>query len=419
MGPSHNRSLGRTATWLLVFSSLGATAALAQEASPPSDEAAASSPDPDSVPLPPPDEKDVYNQFAKEVLKSERAGNADAVHPLAAKYPNDDVIVCQAGCAPGGEIVYKERKKPRVAETAEMVPTSSRPSANSNTLSCVAGCYTTPKAYKSVEKRNDLIAPAPAPQASAAPKPAATAAADAASPSSWATEVVRTDDEAAPSAAKPAVVAVAEVPPAAPVAPKVETKIAAVPAPAPAAAAVPADGDKPSAATAAVPAATPERPAAPVQPQIVAKAEPVASEQQQKDAAAAPISVASNDAEMNSAIAKARAGLEKFWTAMKAPGPGETGFSLKVAITENGETEHFWVSKIERDGDVIRGIINNKPSLVTSIRAGQPYEFKADRISDWLYMRNGKMVGNETMRPLLARMPAKQAEAYRALLETP
>mgnify|MGYP001254161510 CR=1 FL=1 len=68
---------------------------------------------------------------------------------------------------------------------------------------------------------------------------------------------------------------------------------------------------------------------------------------------------------------------------------------------------------------VLTGTINNKPALVKSVRTGQTYEFTEDRISDWLFMRKGKMVGNETMRPLLARMPTEEADAYRAMLETP
>ncbi len=122
---------------------------------------------------------------------------------------------------------------------------------------------------------------------------------------------------------------------------------------------------------------------------------------------------------MNSAIGKARASLSQFWAAMDKPADGETGFSLKVAISDKGQTEHFWLTKIERKGDKLSGKINNKPALVKSVRTGQVYEFTEDRISDWLFMRKGKMVGNQTMRPLLTRMPVEEAEAYRAMLETP
>jgi len=50
---------------------------------------------------------------------------------------------------------------------------------------------------------------------------------------------------------------------------------------------------------------------------------------------------------------------------------------------------------------------------------GQRIQIDPARISDWMYMRNRKIVGNETMRALLLRMPKRQADAFRTMLETP
>jgi uncharacterized protein YegJ (DUF2314 family) len=40
-------------------------------------------------------------------------------------------------------------------------------------------------------------------------------------------------------------------------------------------------------------------------------------------------------------------------------------------------------------------------------------------ISDWLYIRGGKMVGNRTLVPLLKTMPEKEAASYRKMLAEP
>jgi uncharacterized protein YegJ (DUF2314 family) len=139
-------------------------------------------------------------------------------------------------------------------------------------------------------------------------------------------------------------------------------------------------------------------------------------------AAADPvIAVPSEDAEMNAAIVKARASLPEFFKTFDNPGPGENGFSLKVRIPYGTGTsaEHFWLTDIERKGDKFAGTINGEPENAKQVQSGQRYEFGEQEISDWLFMRNGKMVGNETMRPLLERMPADEAERYRALYETP
>ncbi len=132
-----------------------------------------------------------------------------------------------------------------------------------------------------------------------------------------------------------------------------------------------------------------------------------------------PAVVSSKDPEMNAAIKKARASLDGFWAKLANPAAGETDFSLKVAIKDGKKVEHFWVIGVKRDGDKISGTINNEPELVKSVTFGEHYEFTEEVISDWLYRRNGKMVGNETMRPLLKRMPEDAAAPYWAMYETP
>ncbi|MDO9383076.1 MAG: DUF2314 domain-containing protein [Hyphomicrobiaceae bacterium] len=132
------------------------------------------------------------------------------------------------------------------------------------------------------------------------------------------------------------------------------------------------------------------------------------------------IRVPDDDAEMVAAIAKARATLPEFWREMEAPGPGVESFALKVAIPYGTDRhEHFWLTDVERRGDQISGIISNDPNNATHVAKGDRYEFTEADISDWLIRRDGKMVGNETMRPLLKRMPAEQAEQYRAMYANP
>lgn len=80
----------------------------------------------------------------------------DPPHPLAAAYPGKLVVVCEAGCPRhrGPEIVFMERIPTRRIATQGMVlPTSARlddtPLASSGVIECLAGCYDTPKFYKS------------------------------------------------------------------------------------------------------------------------------------------------------------------------------------------------------------------------------------------------------------------------------
>ena len=132
------------------------------------------------------------------------------------------------------------------------------------------------------------------------------------------------------------------------------------------------------------------------------------------------IKLPNQDAEMEEAKANARATLSHFWDKLAGPGTGEEGFALKVALPygENN-TEHIWSKDVERRNGKISVVINNVPRDVKTVRAGQRIEVADSQISDWMYLRNGKIVGNYTMRPLLKRMPPQDAARYRAMLLDP
>lgn len=131
------------------------------------------------------------------------------------------------------------------------------------------------------------------------------------------------------------------------------------------------------------------------------------------------IDVADDDPEMLAAIARARDTLPEFWQVLEKPEHGEFGFALKVKITDKKGTEHFWAIEIERHDGKIKGTINNDPDIVTTVKLGDRIEIKESDISDWLYVRDKKMFGNETIRPLLKKMPAQEAERYKKLMANP
>jgi uncharacterized protein YegJ (DUF2314 family) len=133
------------------------------------------------------------------------------------------------------------------------------------------------------------------------------------------------------------------------------------------------------------------------------------------------INVPSQDAEMAAAIAKARATLPVFWASYEAPKPSESGHSLKVRFpnARNGG-EHIWMMQVKRlPNGHYSGRFGNAPRDLPGKREGDLAEFTDADISDWMFMRNGKIVGVETIRPLLKSMPKADADALRARMETP
>jgi uncharacterized protein YegJ (DUF2314 family) len=138
-----------------------------------------------------------------------------------------------------------------------------------------------------------------------------------------------------------------------------------------------------------------------------------------KEGEDATIGVSADDAEMNAAIAEARRTLPQFWQVFEKREHGETDFSLKVAIKDRHGTEHFWTADIERRDGKIFGTIDNDPDTVRSVKLGDRIEIPQADISDWFYMRDGKMVGNRTVKVLFKKMPKNEVASIRQIMADP
>jgi uncharacterized protein YegJ (DUF2314 family) len=124
-----------------------------------------------------------------------------------------------------------------------------------------------------------------------------------------------------------------------------------------------------------------------------------------------------DEAEMDAAIARARSEVDAFIAELDA-GNG-TNFAVKAPIEDDGETEHFWLTDVVyRDGE-FEGVIGNDPGIVTNVKFGQKWTIEKSDISDWMFMRDDKMHGNYTMRPLLKTMPEQEAAKFREMLAEP
>jgi uncharacterized protein YegJ (DUF2314 family) len=131
------------------------------------------------------------------------------------------------------------------------------------------------------------------------------------------------------------------------------------------------------------------------------------------------VRVADDDPEMIAAIAKARSTLPQFWQTFDKRDRGESGFALKVNITDKYGAEHFWLTDIERSGGQIHGTVNNDPDMVKSVKIGERLPIPEADISDWLYMRDGKMVGNQTLKALFKTMSATEVKHYKEMMADP
>ena len=124
-----------------------------------------------------------------------------------------------------------------------------------------------------------------------------------------------------------------------------------------------------------------------------------------------------DEQEMSAAIAKAQGSVDAFLSELN--NPQGTDHSVKAAVQDQENVEHFWLTDITFANDEFEGLIGNEPGMVSNVQMGQKFKVKKSEISDWMYMKDGKMYGNYTMRPLLKTMPQEEAAFFQSMLAEP
>lgn len=110
------------------------------------------------------------------------------------------------------------------------------------------------------------------------------------------------------------------------------------------------------------------------------------------------LGVEASNVEMKQAVQEARKRWPEFVRAFEAAG-GE-GFAVKTAFREGEDREFMWVLVDAIEGEHLAGRLDNDPVHITRFKAGARVRVKAANICDWLYVKDGAMVGNFTMGPL-------------------
>jgi len=124
----------------------------------------------------------------------------------------------------------------------------------------------------------------------------------------------------------------------------------------------------------------------------------------------ATIPVRADDPEMASAISTARQSVGQFIDALAHPKPGQRAFLLKIAFSKGSAVEHLWIADLDFHGETPMGTVADTPSKV-DLKYMQRIPIDVSKLSDWMYLENGKLVGGFTTRLLRKRMsPAQRKE---------
>jgi uncharacterized protein YegJ (DUF2314 family) len=120
------------------------------------------------------------------------------------------------------------------------------------------------------------------------------------------------------------------------------------------------------------------------------------------------ILVQSDDPRMMEAHIEARSTVEQFIQALQTQKPSQSLFSVKAPITDGESVEHIWLGSVQFQDDKFIGIVDNEPGIVTDISLGDKISVERARISDWMYVDDGKLVGGFTLRAIRKRMSKRE-----------
>jgi uncharacterized protein YegJ (DUF2314 family) len=124
------------------------------------------------------------------------------------------------------------------------------------------------------------------------------------------------------------------------------------------------------------------------------------------------VAVQATDPEMNQAMAKARATIGEFVTRLDHPPQTQSSVSLKVRVEEGQAVEHLWLVSVTHAPESFTGVVNNQPLNLPNVHFGQSVSVPLDRVSDWLAVDHGHLIGGYTIRLLRSRMDPKERRQF-------
>jgi uncharacterized protein YegJ (DUF2314 family) len=134
--------------------------------------------------------------------------------------------------------------------------------------------------------------------------------------------------------------------------------------------------------------------------------------------------VPKGDPAMAAAFTRAAASLDRFLAVWRNPPPGAEGFSVKIGLKDTsnapgyaivrpgeptaGMVEWFWMHDLRAVGAGFAAEIDNDAGSLHHVTKGWTIRFTRRDIGDWMYFQNGKIIGNATACPALARASAEE-----------
>ena len=147
---------------------------------------------------------------------------------------------------------------------------------------------------------------------------------------------------------------------------------------------------------------------------LVLSAQPILGQAEKTEKSVEPTiyDVDSQDAEMNEAIKKSRLTFGEFLAAFRSKNPSQRNFSVKMPFATEYGSEHIWLTNMDIKDEKLVGIVDNLPQAVNAVRLGDVVEIDGEKITDWFYIDNEKLVGGLTIRVLRDRMSKSDRKRF-------
>ena len=124
------------------------------------------------------------------------------------------------------------------------------------------------------------------------------------------------------------------------------------------------------------------------------------------------IEIEQSDKEIEKIADNARRALPTFFRNLANPEKGASDFYIKYPLSgDDGGIEYVWLGDIRVKDGVYYGRLANSPTLLDGRKKNNLIAFDPDKITDWMYIQGGKIIGGRSIKYLLEKTPEEKRSA--------
>ena len=126
--------------------------------------------------------------------------------------------------------------------------------------------------------------------------------------------------------------------------------------------------------------------------------------------------VKKDDPKMAAAIQQARGSVDEFIKVLNSKDAAYHDLSIKVPLEDGEEVEHVWLDQLKFEGEKFSGVIANDLKMVKNFKMGQEVTFKKNEITDWMYVKEGVVHGNVTLKAMFHAMNPEEVKVIKKMM---